>query len=64
MPKIKSHSGAKKRFRLKKSGLVKRNKAYLRHILSTKRNKRKRNLGKGTYVFEGEAKTIKRMLGH
>ena len=64
MPKIKSHSGVKKRFRLKKSGLVKRNRAFARHILSTKRNKRKRHLGKGTYVFEGEAKTIRRMLGH
>ena len=64
MPKLKSHSGAKKRFRMKKSGLVKRNKAYLRHILSTKRTKRKRGLGKGTYVFAGEAKTARRMLGH
>jgi len=64
MPKLKSHSGAKKRFRLKKSGLVKRNKAFKRHILSGKRPKRKRNLRKGTYVFAGEAKTIKRMLGH
>ncbi|MBI4862387.1 MAG: 50S ribosomal protein L35 [Candidatus Riflebacteria bacterium] len=64
MPKLKSHSGAKKRFRLKKSGIIKRNKAYLRHILSTKRNKRKRGLGTATYVFKGEARTIKRMLGH
>jgi len=64
MPKLKTHSGAKKRFRLKKSGIVKRNKAYLRHILSTKRTKRKRGLGKATYVFEGEVKTIRRMLGH
>jgi large subunit ribosomal protein L35 len=64
MPKIKSHSGVKKRFRLKKSGQVKRGKAFGRHILSTKRNKRKRNLKKSTEVFKGELKTIRRMLGH
>ena len=64
MPKLKSHSGAKKRFRLKKSGVIKRNKAYIRHILSTKATKRKRGLRKATYVFEGEAKTIRRLLGH
>lgn len=64
MPKLKSHSGAKKRFRLKKSGIVKRNKAFVRHILSTKKKKRKKQLGKATTVFKGEAKTIKRMLGH
>ena len=64
MPKLKSHSGVKKRFRLKKSGIVKRNKAFTRHILSTKKKKRKKQLGKPTTVFKGEAKTIKRMLGH
>jgi large subunit ribosomal protein L35 len=64
MPKLKSHSGVKKRFRLKKSGIVKRNKAFVRHILSTKKKKRKKQLGKATTVFKGEAKTIKRMLGH
>jgi large subunit ribosomal protein L35 len=64
MPKLKSHSGAKKRFRLKKSGVIKRNKAYARHILSTKATKRKRGLRKGTYVFKGEARTVKRLLGH
>ena len=64
MPKLKSHSGVKKRFSLKKSGLVKRSKAFGRHILSTKKKKRKKQLKKATHVFKGEAKTIKRMLGH
>ena len=64
MPKLKSHSGVKKRFRLKKSGIVKRNKAFLRHILSTKKKKRKKQLGKSTTVFKGEVRTIRRMLGH
>lgn len=64
MPKLKSHSGVKKRFRLKKNGTVKRSKAFGRHILSTKKKKRKKQLKKATTVFKGEAKTVKRMLGH
>ena len=36
MPKQKTHSGAKKRFKLKKSGLIKRNKMNRRHILTKK----------------------------
>lgn len=64
MPKLKSHSGVKKRFRLKKSGDVKRTKAFGRHILSTKKKKRKKQLKKATIVFKGEARTIRRMLGH
>jgi large subunit ribosomal protein L35 len=64
MPKVKTHSGAKKRFRLKKSGLIKRWKACKAHILSTKRSKRKRRLARGAYVFKGEAPNIKVQLGH
>jgi len=64
MPKIKTHSGAKKRFRLKKSGLIKRNCAYTSHILTKKSQKRKRKLRKGRYVFHGEVKIISRLLGH
>ena len=44
--KIKTHKGAAKRFRSKPSGLVKRKKKGLRHILSNKSSKRKRHLGK------------------
>ena len=46
MPKIKTHSGAKKRFKLTKNGLVKRGHAYKSHILNKKTTKRKRNLRK------------------
>ena len=44
MPKIKTHSGAKKRFKLSKGGKVIRAHAYKSHILNKKSTKRKRNL--------------------
>lgn len=51
MPKIKTHSGAKKRFKLTKSGKVKRGQAYKSHILNKKSTKRKRNL-RGTVIAD------------
>ena len=48
MPKIKTHSGAKKRFKLSKGGKVIRAHAYKSHILNKKSTKRKRNLRKTT----------------
>lgn len=62
MPKIKTHRGAAKRFSLTKSGKVKRAKAYKRHILNKKSTKRKRNLRKGTFIAEVEAKNIKLLI--
>ena len=62
MPKIKTHSGAKKRFKLTKSGKVKRSHAYRRHILTDKTTKRKRNLRKGAYADVTNEATIKRMI--
>jgi len=44
MPKIKSKKGASKRFKVTASGKVKHKKAYLRHIMSSKTEKQKRNL--------------------
>jgi large subunit ribosomal protein L35 len=44
MPKMKTKSGAAKRFRVRGSGSVKRSHAFLRHILTKKTTKRKRNL--------------------
>mgnify|MGYP002737452252 FL=1 len=44
MPKMKTKSGAAKRFRVRGSGSVKRSHAFLRHILTKKSTKRKRNL--------------------
>ncbi len=62
MPKIKTHSGAKKRFNLTKSGKVKRAHAFKSHILNKKSTKRKRNLRKGTYADATNVSAIKRMI--
>ena len=62
MPKIKTHSGAKKRFKLTKSGLVKRGSAFTSHILTKKTTKRKRNLRQGGYVDVTNEAAIKRMI--
>ena len=51
MPKLKTHSGAKKRFNLTKSGKVKRAHAFKSHILTKKDTKRGRRLRSGTYAI-------------
>lgn len=62
MPKMKSNSGAKKRFKVTGSGKVKRKKAGKSHILTKKSSKRKRNLGQATLVDPADVKSIKRMI--
>ncbi len=62
MPKMKSNSGAKKRFKKTGSGKIKRKKAGKRHILTKKSNKRKRNLGKSTLVDKADVKSVKKMI--
>lgn len=62
MPKMKSHSGAKKRFSFNASGKLKRNKQGKNHILTKKSTKRKRNLRKGDFVDATQEKTIASML--
>ena len=62
MPKIKTHSGAKKRFNLTKAGKVKRAKAYKNHILNKKTTKRKRTLRKGGFADVTNEATIKKMI--
>lgn len=62
MPKMKTHRGAAKRFRLTGSGKVKRGKAYKSHILNKKSQKRKRNLRKSTVIAAVEEKKIKRLI--
>ena len=62
MPKMKSHSGAKKRFRLTATGKVKRYSQNKSHILSKKSTKRKRRLRTGTYVSSTQEKTIKGLI--
>lgn len=62
MPKLKTHSGAKKRFTLTKTGKVKRAHAFKSHILTKKDSKRKRGLRQGTYADVTTEATIKRMI--
>ena len=62
MPKLKSHSGAKKRFNLTKTGKVKRAHAYKSHILNKKTTKRKRGLRQSTIADVTNESAIKRMI--
>lgn len=62
MPKLKSHRGAAKRFKLTGTGKVKRGHAYARHLLAAKSTKVKRQLDKDTLVSKANARTVKRML--
>jgi large subunit ribosomal protein L35 len=63
MPKMKTHRGAVKRFKITGTGKVKRYKANKSHILTKKSAKRKRRLRRpGLVNTRGEAKTIKRLL--
>jgi large subunit ribosomal protein L35 len=62
MPKMKSKSGAKKRFDLTGTGKIKRKHAYHSHILSKKSKKRKRNLTYSTVVDKADAKNVREML--
>ena len=63
--KLKTHSGAKKRFKLTKNGKVKRAKAFKSHILNSQRKdtKRKRNLRKGAYAPGSMPKNSRASLG-
>ena len=62
--KIKTHSGAKKRFNLTKNGKVKRAHAFKSHLLNGhgKTTKRKRGLRKGAYADVTNAATIREMI--
>lgn len=63
MPKMRSHSGAKKRFRITASGKVKRAQQGKNHILTKKSSKRKMSLRQGAYMASNkEAATIRSMI--
>jgi large subunit ribosomal protein L35 len=62
MPKMKTKSGAAKRFRIRGSGGIKRSRAFLRHILTKKTTKRKRALRGTTEVHETNTRSVKAML--
>ena len=63
MPKIKTNSGAKKRFALTGTGKIKRKHAFKSHILTKKTKKQKRNLTKTGLVHKVDEKNIKTLLG-
>ncbi|GAB3453213.1 50S ribosomal protein L35 [Kineococcus sp. LSe6-4] len=63
MPKNKTHSGAKKRFRTTGSGKVMREQANKRHLLEVKSSKRTRRLSVDQVVSPADAKKIKKLLG-
>jgi large subunit ribosomal protein L35 len=62
MPKMKSNSGAAKRFRRTGSGALKRGKSHRRHILTKKSTKRKRHLREASSVHENDIKMINRLI--
>ena len=62
MPKLKTHSGAKKRFSFTGTGKIKRKKAYASHILTKKSTKRKRNLRKSEILVKAEFKRVRNLL--
>ncbi|HSZ04411.1 MAG TPA: 50S ribosomal protein L35 [Solirubrobacteraceae bacterium] len=63
MPKMKTHSGAKKRFKVTATGKVRGRHAFTSHILEKKSPKHKRQLGEAMIVSADDAPRIKRMLG-
>jgi large subunit ribosomal protein L35 len=62
MPKLKTHRGAAKRFKITGTGKVKRSKANKSHILTGKPSKRTRHLRTGTLVAKSDQNNIKRLL--
>jgi large subunit ribosomal protein L35 len=63
MPKMKTHSGAKKRFRLTATGKVRGRHSNTSHILEKKSAKRKRRLGRPAEISKHDEKRVKILLG-
>jgi large subunit ribosomal protein L35 len=62
MPKLKTHKGAAKRFRITATGKIKRGHSHARHILTKKSNKRKRLLDIDTLVSRSDKERVEAML--
>ncbi len=62
MPKMKTHKGAKKRFKVTGKGKILRSKAFKSHLLTKKSSKRKRSLRKRALVDSTDVHRIKRVL--
>ena len=63
MPKVKTNSGARKRFKLTASGKIKRRKAFKNHILTKKEKVRKKRLAKASFVDKADRNNILHLLG-
>jgi large subunit ribosomal protein L35 len=62
MPKLKTKSGAKKRFKITGTGKIKKKSAFKNHILTKKETKQKRRLGKKSLVSKADMNNVKAML--
>jgi large subunit ribosomal protein L35 len=63
MPKMKTHSGAKKRFKVTATGKVRGRHAFTSHILEKKSPKRKRHLGTPAEISDHDTPRVKKLLG-
>jgi large subunit ribosomal protein L35 len=63
MPKMKTHSGANKRFRLTATGKVRGRHAFTSHILEKKSSKRRRRLGRPAVISPEDSRRVKQLLG-
>jgi large subunit ribosomal protein L35 len=64
MPKQKTHSGAKKRFKVTGSGKITHEQTNRRHLMEVKSSKRKRKLEADKVLSPADTKTAKKLLGH
>jgi large subunit ribosomal protein L35 len=63
MPKMKTHRGAAKRFKITGTGKIRRRKANRAHLLESKPSTRTRRLARGAEVTGGDKKHVERLLG-
>jgi large subunit ribosomal protein L35 len=63
MPKMKTHSGAKKRFRKTAGGKLRGRRAYSSHILEKKSPKRKRQMARPVEIAPSDTRTVRHLLG-
>jgi large subunit ribosomal protein L35 len=63
MPKMKTHRGAAKRFKVTGTGKILRRKAFRAHLLEKKPSKRTRRLARASEVLGGDRKHVERLLG-
>ncbi len=63
MPKMKTDTGAKKRFKVTGTGKIRRRRAFTNHLLEKKSSKRMRRLHREGDIAKGDLRTVKRLLG-